>query len=357
MLIPDRSASHVALAALLAIASGCKRGAPAVDAAPSSTCSLEKAELLRAGDPRIDALRGGFFFVARSREASVRWDEHDEGAEDLAQEAYHADFRGGACTRLTDTGGRVQAIGADPSHRFLSFVLAARITRGGERSHFIEPRIGWIDLRTLVTAGPFPVPGRRSIVDLVFSYAGDPILVTDGDQWTWDGTKRVFVAGRLEPTQIDPARGRTLALPERVHHYGAPTVATRIGADGRSIAIDGQGAVARVEREIETTTVEWSPGRKRLAFAGVFATCPKKRDSAPEDNQLFLYDAATRAAAPIARARSAFDSLWLDDDRLVYEAGTGAAGRLHLLHVPTGADRILDTPFGAGLFGLAAPCD
>ncbi len=49
---------------------------------------------------------------------------------------------------------------------------------------------------------------------------------------------------------------------------------------------------------------------------------------------------------------SAFETLWLDDDRLVYEGGVGKDGKLHLYAFVAHADSTLPTKNGAGLYGV-----
>ena len=54
----------------------------------------------------------------------------------------------------------------------------------------------------------------------------------------------------------------------------------------------------------------------------------------------------------MAAAVSPFETLWLDDDRLVYEGGVGKDGKIHLYTFSTHADEALPTRHGAGLYGV-----
>jgi hypothetical protein len=54
----------------------------------------------------------------------------------------------------------------------------------------------------------------------------------------------------------------------------------------------------------------------------------------------------------VAAAISSFETLWLNDDQLVYEGGVGKSGQLHLYAFATHADSTLQTRHGAGLYGV-----
>ena len=72
----------------------------------------------------------------------------------------------------------------------------------------------------------------------------------------------------------------------------------------------------------------------------------------PEKNELYVYDKTKRAAQRIASAVSYFETLWLDDDRLVYEGGVGKDGKLQIHDFATHGSTKLPTRHGAGLFGV-----
>jgi hypothetical protein len=112
------------------------------------------------------------------------------------------------------------------------------------------------------------------------------------------------------------------------------------------------GASVVATRPVEPATVEWSPGKTRLTYAGRIDACKILKGGAKEKNELFVYDMSKKSAQRVAAAVSLFESVWLDDDRLVYEGGVGKDGQLHLYTFSAHADAPLSTRYGAGLYGV-----
>ena len=63
--------------------------------------------------------------------------------------------------------------------------------------------------------------------------------------------------------------------------------------------------------------------------------------------------ARKKTAARIATAPSAFRLAWLDDERLVYQAGAGKQSQIHVLEVATKKDSVLKPRAGAALVGFS----
>ncbi len=91
-----------------------------------------------------------------------------------------------------------------------------------------------------------------------------------------------------------------------------PAVVDKLAA---VVAIDDHGA-PRLE------TVAPSPGGGRLAFAT--ATDPCVKDDAAAQPSLYVADAKAGTYKHVLTAASRFGVQWIDDDRLLYEDGTGA---------------------------------
>ena len=298
------------------------------------------------GRDQVDPLPPGLFFVARGAPGEARW-EGGRARLDLHQEAYHYDPAKRQYRRLTETGGRLYAIAVDPKGRFLSYLTAQAIERGATLDRFVEPGLGAVDLTRLRQHPEKRLGGPVTIVDLVFSTEGRPLWITDGEMHALgnDG----LAAVPLDVGRIAAVAGRTFAKPGKVVHYGPPQIGTRIAVDGRGVVIDGEGQAA-ADGEVELPSIEWSPGRRRLAFAAGFDPCDTKAASS-----LHVYTALTKAAAVVARGRSAFDSHWLDDERLAFDGGDGAQGVVRIHDFSGGGEQSLLAGHGAALFGLPIP--
>jgi hypothetical protein len=95
-----------------------------------------------------------------------------------------------------------------------------------------------------------------------------------------------------------------------------------------------------------------SPKKLRLTYAGVLDACKIIKAGGKDKNELYVFDVEKQAAQRIAAAVSLFQSLWLDEDRLVYENGVGKDGKLGIYSFVDHAAQMLPTRFGAGLFGV-----
>ena len=118
--------------------------------------------------------------------------------------------------------------------------------------------------------------------------------------------------------------------------------------------IAGVDKPLRAARTLGETTLEWSPDRKRLLYAGQLDACKliaAGKAGKDDKNELFMWDGDKKVASRIAQAVSAFDSVWLDGDHLVYEGGVGKDGKLHVYEVEARTDTVLKARYGAGLFG------
>jgi hypothetical protein len=69
-----------------------------------------------------------------------------------------------------------------------------------------------------------------------------------------------------------------------------------------------------------------SPSKARIAFAG--ATDPCATGDAAAKPSLYVGDAKTGAYKHVLTADSRFRARWIDDDRLIYEDGSGGAADL-----------------------------
>ncbi|MBK9030001.1 MAG: hypothetical protein IPL61_01460 [Myxococcales bacterium] len=118
----------------------------------------------------------------------------------------------------------------------------------------------------------------------------------------------------LDDVVIEDAGGFPPELP--------PAVADKLAA---AVDVDERG-------NPRLAAVAWSPGRTRIAFASATDPCATG-DSAAKPS-IYIGDAATGAYKHVLTADSRFRAQWLDDDRLIYEDGSGglrlydaAAGR------------------------------
>jgi hypothetical protein len=323
---------------------------------------------------RVQALEGGvrpayaadlgrgLFFVARTRDPGPpHFGADGEAKLELSQEVYHYDPTSGRYRRLTETGGHVWAIGLSPDRKLLTFLVTPRLTQEAAtgKTDFTEPQGGMVDLATLETVGPFKLPGPAHAVTLGFSANGEPLWRTDSGAYTFDATRTALVpiAQADSPAQAaaDPAGGAphtTRATPESVSHLGAPLAGAQRSDDGRAVILDGGDKPLRAAREIAPESLAWSPGKKRLVYAGVLDACKVLAAGGKGDkNELFLWDTDKKLAVRVASAISAFATHWLDEDHLVYEGGVGKDGKLHVYEVPTRKDTVLKPRYGAGLYG------
>jgi hypothetical protein len=294
-------------------------------------------------------LERGLFFVARTREAgAVRFAAGGTAPLDLNQEAYHFDPAASKYRRLTETGGHLFAIAVSPGHKVLSFLVARKLASAGDGQAFDEPEVGYVDLVSLETVGPFKIAGRPAQVALGFTAAGEPVWEA-GEKYMVDSAKTAVAA----QAAAQVAGAKTVATPQVVHGEPAAASGARVSADGRAIEIAGADKPVRAARDLDPSSIEWSPGKKRLTYAGKIDACKVIAGETKEaKNELFVWEADKKTASRVAQAVSYFDTLWLDDDKLVYEGGVGKDGKLHVVDLATRNDVALKPRYGAGLYGF-----
>jgi hypothetical protein len=297
----------------------------------------------------------GFFFIGRTRDAGAPKFGSDGSAKlDLKQEVYHYDPSTQRYRRLTDAGGDVFAINVSADHKALVFLVTPKLQdKGGGASVFAGPQGGTVELASLATTGPFPLGVDGGKVDLWFSSAGEPVWSADNVAYTFDTAKTAMVS--LPGGKDDGKSGITHASPQSVVHEDPQAGGAKLAADGMSVEIEG-GKPLRSARALDANSLGWSPGKKRLVYAGKLDACKLIKEGKAgkgDKNELYLWDTEKKTATRIgAPAVSSFDTLWLDDDHLVYEGGVGKDGKLHVYDVGSRADTVLKAHYGAGLFGF-----
>ena len=300
----------------------------------------------------------GFFFVARTHAATEPKFDGDavEAPLSLKQEVFHFDPDGKRYRRLTDADGHVFAIDRSTDGKSLLFLVAPKLHREGSVDSFVDPRVGVIDLTTLETIGPFVEKGRFDQVGLGANKSGQPMftfVVTSGASaaYTID-TARTGLA-KLDGATVIPDGGETRAWPNQVAHFEDKAVpGVKIEDGATQFTIDGIDQPVMAARPIAQSSLAWSPSKSRLTYAGKLDACKILKGDSKDKNELYVYDKTRKSAQRAAAAVSPFETLWLDDDRLVYEGGVGKDGQIHLYTFTTHADTALATKHGAGLFGV-----
>ena len=308
--------------------------------------------------PYAQGLDKGFFFVARIHSAvEPRFDAGvTEAPLWLRQELFHYDPDGKRFRRLSDSDGRVFAIDRAPDGKSLAVLLAPRLHREAGVDSFVDPRVAVIDLATLEMVGPFTQKGRYDQVGLGSNRSGQPMftfIVTSGASaaYTID-TARTGLA-KLEGDHVIPDGGETRAWPNQVAHFDDKAVpGVKIEDGATQFLVDGVDQPVMAARPIAQSSLAWAPGRSRLTYAGKLDACKILKGESKDKNELYVYDKQKRSAQRIAAAVSPFETLWLDDDRLVYEGGVGKDGQIHLYVFSSHADTALPTRHGAGLYGV-----
>ena len=311
--------------------------------------------------PYAKGLDKGFFFVARTRSAVEP--QFAAGATEaplsLRQEIFHYDPDGKRFRRITDSDGHAFALDRAPDGKSVSFLLAPRLHRENGVDSFVDPRVGSVDLATLAVVGPFTNKGRYDQVGLGTNRAGQPMftfIVTSGANaaYTFDTAHTGLAA--LQGDSVIPAGGETRAWPNQVAHFEDKTVSGVKMEDGATqFLVEGVDQPVIAARPLAQSSLTWSPGKTRLTYAGKLDACKiLKGESQGKDdkNELYVYDKQKHTAQRIAAAVSSFATLWLDDDRLVYEGGVGKDGKIHIYTFSTHADEALPTRHGAGLYGV-----
>jgi hypothetical protein len=303
-------------------------------------------------------LAKGMFFVARTRPAADPKVDAATGEAtlDLKQEVFHVDNELKRYRRLTDTDGHAFAIDLTTDGKMMSFLVATKVKRDPKSSEaFVDPKVGVIDLATLETLGPWPVKGTFEQVVLGQQTGGQPLFsFTAGGQSTsyiMDTAK----TGLAKAEGAVPEGGETRAWPGQVVHVPGKTLDDVQIADGQSqFKIATVVAPVVAARPIAASSLDWSPAKKRLTYAGKLDACKilQAGSASTEKNELYVYDMEKKAAQRIASGVSAFETLWLDDDRLVYESGVGKGGQLRVYTFSTHADQALPPRNGAGIYGV-----
>jgi hypothetical protein len=319
----------------------------ALRAAPE-WAAVKKAET-QFRDAYAKGLDKGFFFVARTKEAApLKWDDKQQATLDLKQEAYHYDPIAQKYRRVTETDGHVYAIAVSPDHKTLSFLVTRKLEKAAdEKQSFVDPEVGYVNLVTLETVGPAAIKGKWPGVGMRFSKTNDPIFDTGDDKLGFDTAKTGL-------TKMEVAGGDSVtnATPTAVHQSPEHPAKVELSGDRRTLTIEGAEKPIKAARDIEYSTVDWSPAKKRITYAGTIDACKMVNEGAKDKNELFVWDQEKKAAWRVAAAVSFFDSVWLDDDKLVYEGGIGKDGKLHMVDLPTRNDVVLKPRYGAGLFGF-----
>lgn len=300
----------------------------------------------------------GLLVVARTRPAAEpRFDGGaTEAPLELRQEVFHYDLATKRFRRLTDTGGHAFAIHRAPDGTSLSVLAAPRLHREGGLESFVDPQVLVLELKTLETVGPFVQKGRFDQVMLGTNKVGQPLftfVVSTGSAVTYTLDTAKSGLAKLEGDGVIPEGAETRAWPSQVARVTGKAVAGVKIVDGANqFTIDGVAAPVIAARPIAQSSLDWSPGRGRLTYAGKLDACKILKGATGEKNELYVYDVAKKTAQRVAAAVSHFETLWLDDDHLVYEGGVGKAGKIHFYAFTTHADSMLPTRWGAGLYGV-----
>ena len=300
----------------------------------------------------------GFFFVARTRSAVEPQFAAGvvEAPLSLRQEVFHYDPDGKRFRRVSDTDGRSFAIDRAPDGKSLLFLVAPKLHRENGIDSFVDPRVGVLDLTTLAVVGPFTNKGRYDQVGLGTNRAGQAMftfVVTSGATAAYTIDTAHTGLAKLEGDSVIPASGETRAWPSQVAHFDDKAVPGVKMEDGATqFLVDGETQPVIAARPLAQSSLTWSPGKTRLTYAGKLDACKILKGESKDKNELYVYDKTKHTAQRIAAAVSSFETLWLDDDRLVYEGGVGKDGKIHLYTFSTHADEALPTRHGAGLYGV-----
>jgi len=314
-------------------------------------------------------LERGAFFLARTRPAGAEGELH-EWSVDPGQEVFHLDLPTGRYRRLTDSGGEVFAMHVAPDRKTLAVLLVTTLGRlPNGKTAFRDAQAELVDLRTLETSGPRafgPVGSLAAEVTMCPSAAGEPLwVVSDGASPTpaafaFDATGATLV--RAAGAVCVPDAG-TEAGPDGVRRLHPEDTRARLSDTGDLLRIEGAPAPLRLAFPVDPASLAWSPGGKRLVYAGLAPPCrPGGGATAGKQavrNELFLWEAGRKRPARIATGGSRFESAWLDDDHLLYEVGAADTNaRLYLYDVAAARAAPLKARVGAVLYGQpAAACD
>jgi hypothetical protein len=229
--------------------------------------------------PYAKGLDKGLFFVVRMHSASEP--TFAPGTTDaplsLKQEVFHYDPGTKRFRRITDTNGRAFAIDVTPDGKSLYFLVAPKLHRENGVDSFVDPRLGVVDLATLDTIGPFTEKGRYDQVGLGRNRLGQPMftfVVTSGatEAYTID-TARTGLAP-LSGDAVIPDGGETRAWAHPVAHFEDKAVpGVKIDDGATQFLVAGVGTPVIAARPIAQSSLEWSPSKSRLTYAGKLDAC------------------------------------------------------------------------------------
>jgi hypothetical protein len=302
-------------------------------------------------------LDGGFFFVARTHAASEPQfvgGATDTGL-DLKQEVFHFDPAQKKFRRLTETGGHAFAVARAGDGKTLAFLAAPKLHRENGVDSLVDPQLGTVDLGSLEVTGPTATHGRFESVTLGFEKSGGPVFElfdpeTHQAKWLRFDTAKTGLAA---VTDAEREGGFTTATAARVTHVSGKEIEGVTIEDGANqFKIAAAAAPVVAARPLAAESLDWSPSKNRITYAGKIDACKILKGQSKEKNELYVFDVAKKSAQRVAAAISGFETLWLDDDHLVYEGGVGKDGQLHVYSFAEHADGALPTRYGAGLYGV-----
>jgi hypothetical protein len=301
----------------------------------------------------------GFLFVARLRphNSPTFADYSDTAALELDQEVYQFDPGSKRIRRLTDTGGQVVAIHREGGKVMVLTAKNLKKFEGG--TAFSKPEVAVLSLETLEKTAALAIDGDARAVALCFSAKGEPVATVNGSvetkALTLDATATALV--QVEDGCV-ATLATTTARPTGVDHRRPSPEGVELSEDGLQVTGVDADKPVRSSQAIRAGSLSWSPGKKRFAYTGTIDRCAKPGLEKPASNPLFVWDATQKKAARVSADPGAYETQWLDDDHLAYEARAAGPGKL-TIHDFTGGEPVtLKTPAGAGLYGVPTlPCD
>jgi len=307
----------------------------------------------------LAGLGKGLLFVARMRPHGVPGfaDYSDSAALELDQEVYQFDPASKRIRRLTDTGGQVVAIHRDGGKVMVLTARTLKKVQGG--TAFSKPEVAMLSLESLEKTAPLSIDGDARSVELCFSAKGEPVWTVNGavetKALTLDATGTALVS-------LEEGCGTTLATttvrPTGVEHRRPEPEGVALSEDGLQVTGVDADKPVRASQAIRAGSLSWSPGKKRFAYTGAIDRCAKPSLEKPAANPLYVWDASQKKSARIDADPSAYETQWLDDDRLAFEARTTGPGKLSIHDFSGATAQTLKIPAGAGLHGLPTlPCE
>lgn len=320
-----------------------------------------------------DAFQKGFVtgiyvVLASKAQKDLAWNK-DVAELHQNQEAYHYDPESKRFTRVTDTGGHVQAILPSKDGKAVAFLVADKLVRISEgREAYVEPKIGVVDLDDLSTIGPAPLKASTELVvlmqakDLSWHFG----FRTEGKDkyYAFDTAKTGLTELDIDAEAVFV--GKTASSPKELLYTAPVQEGTVEIKSDKQFLVQGSPQVIVAARPIAAASFAWSPKKSRVAYAGVLDACalaeakeaakdPKKKAKVDPDkgkNELFVFDKQKGAAQRLAQGVSSYRVIWFDDDKVVFDEGIGASAKVIVYSINDHAPTPLPTRFGAGLFGL-----